>query len=420
MSKKNEVIDEVKKVESSIVEDATPKKEKKTLSKKQKGIIIAIVAVILIIALAVGGYFIYQNVRKIDLIATEKVVEYGETYEPNVADFVNESKVNDTYAINGEMPNETEKEYPAIGDYNFTISAKGKEDADVRVLVRDTVAPEFDETAPLEISTFKDVPITEDVLKNTFTVKDLSPVTLTIDDVDYATVGEYTTNVYATDDSGNVTNKEIKVIVNEPTLTIEQANISINVGETAQLNATVQGASQTITWTSSDTSVATVDANGVVTGIKKGTATITATANGVEKTVEISVTAQSNNSSSLGSSRPSNGGNGSSNGKSNNSSSGSSSSSSSSGNSGSSSGSGSSSSGSHTHSPSVGNIGKWFSSRSELVSYYNSVAEEWNDKWLSGEISNEEYYANCPSGYECWSCSYCGKWTGNFKYTPIN
>lgn len=106
-------------------------------------------------------------------------------------------------------------------------------------------------------------------MKNTFAVKDLSSVTLTIDAIDYATVGEYTVNLYATDESGNVADKEIKVIVNEPTLTIEQANISIAVGETAQLNATVQGASQTITWTSSDESIATVDANGVVTGIKK-------------------------------------------------------------------------------------------------------------------------------------------------------
>ena len=406
---KNEGMDEIKKVESTVVEDTTPKKEKKPLSKKQKGIIIAVVAVILIIALAVGGYFIYQNSRKIDLIATEKVVEYGETYKPNVVDFVDKSKINDSYSINGEIPNEEGKNYPAIGDYSFTISAKNKDNADVRVLVRDTVAPEFEENAPSEISTFKDVAITEAVLKNTFSVKDFSPVTLTIDDVDYATVGEYTANLYATDESGNVADKEIKVIVNEPTLTVEQANISVAVGETAQLNATVQGASQTITWTSSDESVATVDANGVVIGIKRGTATITASANGIKDTTEVRI--QSNQRSSNGKSNTS-----SNNGKSN--SSGSSSSGKTS--SGSDSSSSSSSSGSHSHSPGVGNIGKWFSSRNELVSYYNSVAESWNEKWLSGAISNQEYYANCPSGYECWSCSGCGKWTGNFKYTPIN
>lgn len=402
---KNEGMDEVKKVESTVVEveDAAPKKEKKPLSKKQKGIIIAVVAVILIIALGIGGYFIYQNSRKIDLVNTEKVVEYGEKYEPNVADFVNENKINDTYSINGEMPNETEKDYPAIGDYNFKISAKGKEDADVRVLVRDTVAPEFDENAPSEISTFKDVPITEEVLKNTFTVNDLSPLNLSIDDVDYTIVGEYTTNIYATDSSGNIANKEIKVIVKEPTINIEQANISLTVGETVTLNATVQGASQTITWTSSDESVVTVDANGVVTAVKEGTATITASANGIKDTTEIRI--QSNQGSSAGKSNTS-----SNSGRhSSSSSSSSSSGSSSSGSSGS-----SSSSGAHQHTMPTGSMG-WFNSRQDLVNYYNKVVSDWNNKLLNGTISREEYIANCPQGYECYSCS-CGKWSGNFKY----
>ena len=222
--------------------------------------------------------------------------------------------------------------------------------------------------------------------------------------IDYATVGEYTVNLYATDESGNVADKEIKVIVNEPTLTIEQANVSIAVGETAQLNATVQGASQTVTWTSSDTSIASVDENGVVTAVKEGTATITASANGIKDTTEIRI--QSNQRSS--------------NGKSNTSSnsgrhSSSSSSSSSNGSSSSGSSGSSSSSGAHQHTMPTGNMG-WFNSRQDLIKYYQSVMVDWNNKVDSGQISNEEYFANCPKGYECWSCSYCGKWTGNFKY----
>lgn len=401
---KNEGMDEVKKVESTVVEveDAAPKKEKKPLSKKQKGIIIAVVAVILIIALGIGGYFIYQNSRKIDLVNTEKVVEYGEIYKPNVVDFVDKGKINDSYSINGEIPNEEGKNYPAIGDYSFTISAKNKDNADVRVLVRDTVAPEFDENAPSEISTFKDVAITEAVLKNTFSVKDFSPVTLTIDAIDYATVGEYTVNLYATDESGNVADKEIKVIVNEPTLTIEQANISLTVGETITLNATVQGASQTVTWTSSDESVATVDANGVVTGIKKGTATITASANGIKDTTEIRI--QSNQGNNTGNTN-----------KTSNSSNFSSSKGNSSNNS-SSSNSQSSSSGTHHHTMPTGNMGRWFNSRKEVENYVTSVIQQWGEKYDNGLITWEEYIKNVPSGYEAWSCATCGKWTGNFKY----
>ncbi len=224
---------------------------------------------------------------------------------------------------------------------------------------------------------------------------------MTIDAIDYATVREYTTNVYVTDDSGNVADKEIKVIVNEPTLTIEQANVSIAVGETAQLNATVQGASQTITWTSSDESIATVDANGVVTGIKKGTATITASANGIKDTTEIRI--QSNQGNNTGNTNKTSNSSNSSSSKGNSS------------NNSSSSNSQSSLSGTHQHTMPVGNMGRWFSSKSELVSYYNSIAEKWNTKLDNGQISIDEYYANVPRGYECWSCS-CGKWTGNFKY----
>lgn len=225
---------------------------------------------------------------------------------------------------------------------------------------------------------------------------------MTIDAIDYATVGEYTVNLYATDESGNVADKEIKVIVNEPTLTIEQANVSIAVGETAQLNATVQGASQKITWTSSDTSIVTVNESGVVTGIKKGTATITASANGIKDTTEIRI--QSNQGNNTGNTN-----------KTSNSSNFSSSKGNSSNNS-SSSNSQSSSSGTHHHTMPTGNMGRWFNSRKEVENYVTSVIQQWRNKINNGEITMEEYNKNAPNGYEAYSCSGCGKWTGNFKY----
>lgn len=70
----------------------------------------------------------------------------------------------------------------------------------------------------------------------------------------------------------------------------------------------------------------------------------------------------------------------------------------------------------NNHSIKCGNMGKWFSSRSEVESYVISVSNEINAKYHNGEISYEEKCKQVPVGYECWSCSYCGKWTGNFKY----
>lgn len=69
----------------------------------------------------------------------------------------------------------------------------------------------------------------------------------------------------------------------------------------------------------------------------------------------------------------------------------------------------------NNHSMKCGNMGRWFDSKSDVKAYVDSVMKSWADKWESGEISDDEYFTNCPQGYECWSCGYCSKWTGNFK-----
>ncbi|NCC57976.1 MAG: Ig-like domain-containing protein [Synergistales bacterium] len=77
-------------------------------------------------------------------------------------------------------------------------------------------------------------------------------------------------------------------------VTVTPATASIAVDGTQQLSAAVAPAtaSQTVTWTSSDTEVATVSASGLVTGIAQGTATITATASeSITDTCAVTVTA---------------------------------------------------------------------------------------------------------------------------------
>ena len=62
-------------------------------------------------------------------------------------------------------------------------------------------------------------------------------------------------------------------------VTVSPSSASVNIGATTSLSVTVEvegGAAQTVSWSTSDGSVATV-ANGVVTGVASGTATITAT-----------------------------------------------------------------------------------------------------------------------------------------------
>lgn len=70
----------------------------------------------------------------------------------------------------------------------------------------------------------------------------------------------------------------------------------------------------------------------------------------------------------------------------------------------------------NNHSIKCGNIGRWFNSRDEVEKYWEDVDNSHYKQWQEGKITVEEYYKISPYGYKCWSCSYCGKWTGNFKY----
>ena len=122
-----------------------------------------------------------------------------------------------------------------------------------------------------------------------------------------ATAGqEYAINVTYTEDanyvvtviSGKLTVKERPVVtvpVTGVTLDKTSATIDLKYDNTTSLVATVSPADATnkaVTWTSSNPSVATVDANGVVTAITTGTATITVTTvdGGFTATCDITVT----------------------------------------------------------------------------------------------------------------------------------
>ena len=99
-----------------------------------------------------------------------------------------------------------------------------------------------------------------------------------------------------------ITNIKLAFIAPKPavevaTVTLSQTEATLEIAgedfQSVQLVATVapyDADDMTITWTSSDEAVATVDANGVVTAVAPGTATITATAaNGVSATCVVTV-----------------------------------------------------------------------------------------------------------------------------------
>ena len=87
------------------------------------------------------------------------------------------------------------------------------------------------------------------------------------------------------------THKELEVRVESVTMSLPSAELEI--GETLKLSATVSPSNATkkdIVWSSSNTSVASVSASGLVTALSEGTTTITATADGKKGECSISIT----------------------------------------------------------------------------------------------------------------------------------
>ena len=93
------------------------------------------------------------------------------------------------------------------------------------------------------------------------------------------------------DKDTEVKNIETKSSIEVKAITLSAASFTLDDGESKTLTATIEpaGAENTLTWTSSNTSVATVN-NGKVTAVAPGTAIITATApNGVKITYSVTV-----------------------------------------------------------------------------------------------------------------------------------
>ena len=97
----------------------------------------------------------------------------------------------------------------------------------------------------------------------------------------------------ATDDSNVEAVCDINVISLVKEITFNVENATVAEGKTLAIHATVlpkDADDPTLTWTSSDEKIATVDENGVVTGVSKGEVVITATANdGSDVKAEITI-----------------------------------------------------------------------------------------------------------------------------------
>ncbi len=163
-------------------------------------------------AIAVMSILVGCAKEEMKLKQDSYTIEYGETiqtdiktYLDNTDDFIKETK------LSGVPENETEKEYPAIGEYVLTLQ-HNKDEGSVKVTVQDTVAPVFKDVKDnYEVDYGKNFDV------NNIKALDLSTVEYTLDDskVNYKKAGTYDATVIAKDSSGNQAKQNIKIKVKE-------------------------------------------------------------------------------------------------------------------------------------------------------------------------------------------------------------
>ena len=357
------------------------------MTKKTKIIIsaasFATILLIVVIGLIVG-YSVQRNT--LNLIYTKDInIELdNQAHTISTYDFIgneNKDKLNAQFD-NKSTSTEVMADSVYTADKSITVKymngALCKTQISVKINIIDTTAPEFTEKIDsITINKGEEIDIA-----SKFKATDLSgKVKITVvGNVDVNTVGEQVVSVYATDDSGNVAQAEVTVIINE----VEKQNTE-NAEPTLNTNNTT-----------------TTKSNNSTSATKNNTSSSASTKNNSQSTTGGNSTNKNNSSSSSKNNNSSTTNNSSSNTTTkNNTSSGTTS---------------TSSCANGNHSMPVGNSGKWFNSRSECQEYMSQVYAMWAKKLHNNEITREEYNQKCPYGYECWSCSNCGKWTLNYKY----
>ena len=191
----------------------------------------------------------------------------------------------------------TEEQEEEVLSGNITELSFTK-DEDVEVEVGETVSPGYldvsvdsrSEFSPEDVVFISDNP---EVAEISFTEDKLT--THLYFEITGISGGE--TDVYATSEDGSITSNIIHVVVPEPivveTVELEGYETDLVIGETTEVEVNISPSDakdKTITWSSSDESVATVDEDGNVTAVGGGSATIAATSsNGVQASFDITV-----------------------------------------------------------------------------------------------------------------------------------
>lgn len=270
--------------------------------------------IVLAIIIVVTGYFNTGTVAVVKIQLDPIIVEYGELIDLNKTNFIQldnirfvKNNLNKTeedifdkinvdvsgmeYVDNAyylTLDKHTIKLYVDNSEDNLSIYFDNmRGEYILHVEVQDTTRPQFVNFQDI-VETYKDVPVN---LVSLYHATDYDEVKITVDekDLNYSKVGTYSIMVSAYDSSGNIESREATVVVKQPTIKLNKSSATIYLGNVLYLTAEINGKTREAKYSSSDGSIATVDANGKVVGKKAGTVVITATANGVSDTCKVTI-----------------------------------------------------------------------------------------------------------------------------------
>lgn len=248
---------------------------------------IAISAVGIIAAATIGGLHI-EDMTSLKVV-DNFTIEYGNKISNQVADYVPENT--DEKIVNNAtveiVGNDENSKYPTLGDYVVKVKYKNQV-KEVIVTVADTTKPVF-----VEFNKNINIYTGEQVDWNTlFVADDLSEITISVDDsaVNYSAEGIYQITVTATDALNNSVSETANLNITQTSLLLNTTSISMEKGNTYQLQSTVVGRDQNVKYKSSNTSVVTVDADGQIVGVGQGVSTVTVEANGLSVDCKVTVT----------------------------------------------------------------------------------------------------------------------------------
>lgn len=240
-----------------------------------------------VVAVMIGAYFVNHmyHYPTLELKKNHLILELGDKIKP--LDYIKVIKLGNDDKVKYESDTIDFKSDQVLGVGNYEIHYQCRKSiADLEITIKDTKAPVLELKKPIVLFVNERINY-----KANIKAEDYSHYELTVDDsqVKYDKPGKYEAVAKAIDDHRNQSELKIPVVIREADLTLTETNISLEVGQSKQLQANTESTS-VITYSSSDDHVAKVNRNGMITATGKGTCIISASVNGKRVQCYVNVT----------------------------------------------------------------------------------------------------------------------------------